>query len=332
MPQGLVLTGCAGFIGLNFLLQLDKEGELLSRYHKIISIDKLGYATAYNKDVYIELCDGLGIERVDCNINELTKHYKFSKDFRWDVLDFASESHVDNSIAHPFVLYEENSNLSANLLSAFEEISSIRSFFHISTDEVYGDLPLNAKERDWFATDSPMHPNNPYAASKAAQDCFLMSMKHTFGLPLRIIRMANQFGIFQHPEKMLPASCLRAFRNEPIKVYGNGSNIRQWTPVEVTVKIIHDKLLKMADFEVLHIANKRGLVDNNYIVGALVDTIELCTRTKPTIMNVPDRLGHDKMYALKTTREIDEYFIGCEIDQGITNVAEFYHLKKDDYK
>jgi dTDP-glucose 4,6-dehydratase len=157
-------------------------------------------------------------------------------------------------------------------------------------------------------------------------------MKRTFGVPVSFIRMANQFGAFQHPEKMLPASCLRAFRGESIKVYGTGMNMRQWTPVEITAKIIVDKLTAHDPFDVLHIANKKGLVTNNSVVDVLTDVIGTYTGTTPQIEYVSDRQGHDLCYALKTTKEIDSYFADIELVDALTHAAEFYFMKKDDYR
>lgn len=330
MKNGLILTGCAGFVGVNLLFKISPE--LRKRYDRVVSVDKLGYATVYNREVYKELCDGLNIERVDANILELASHIRFSPNWDWDVVDLASESHVDNSISNPASLYEENALLPSRLLGAFDDFRSIRSFYHISTDEVYGDLPTNAPEKNWFTENSPFKPSNPYSASKVAQDAYLTSMKRTFGVPVRIIRMANQFGNFQHPEKMLPASCLRAFRGDSIKIYGLGLNQRQWTPVDVTAKIIVDKLEALADFDVLHIANKKGLASNNHIVDILSETIEFCAGIKSQMEYVPDRKGHDLCYALKTLPSIDEYFKDVKLDAAIGNAAEFYFLKKEDYR
>jgi dTDP-glucose 4,6-dehydratase len=159
-----------------------------------------------------------------------------------------------------------------------------------------------------------------------------MAARRTFDLPVSFIRMANQFGCFQHPEKMLPASCLRAYRGDSIKVYGTGMNLRQWTPVDITAQIILDKLTKLERFDVLHIANRNGLVSNNYIADVLKEAIGFCTGVTPQIEYVPDRLGHDLCYALKTTKEIDGYFAGVNLSDSIVQTAEFYYMKKEDYR
>jgi len=329
MNKGLILTGTAGFIGINLLLEMNVN--FLKKFDVVYSIDKLGYASVYNKEIYEEICAGHNIKKIDCNIKDLSSVMKFSKEYEWIVINLASNSHVDNSIKTPCTLYEENVIIPSSLLNAFDDIKSIKRFYQISTDEVYGDLPFNSREKFWFSPDSPLHPNNPYSASKAAQDCFLQSMKHTFGLPVSIIRMANQFGNFQHPEKMFPISCLRAFKGETIKVYGNGHNMRQWTPVLVTVQIILEKVEKEEQFDILHIAKKGGLLSNLELAKIMSRTIYAATGIESNIEFVEDRKGHDQMYALKTTKEIDAYFNDISIDQVITNTCEFYYMKRDDF-
>lgn len=330
MKNGLILTGCAGFIGTNILLKMTPD--FRAKYDRVVSIDKLGYATVYNREIYNELCDGLNIERHNVNVNDIAQHTKFSPNWDWDILDLASESHVDNSIKNPSATYEENATIPSRLLAAFEDLNSIRQYYHISTDEVYGDLPLEVDENNWFDTYSNFNPSNPYSASKVAQDAYLLAMRRTFNLPVSFIRMANQFGGFQHPEKMLPASCLRAFRGDSIRVYGTGMNKRQWTPVEITAEIILDSVAKTSRFDILHIANKNGLVDNNFIADTLTEAIGFCTGTTPQIEYVTDRLGHDLCYALKTTPEVDKYFEGVKLADALVKTAEFYYMKKEDYR
>jgi dTDP-glucose 4,6-dehydratase len=330
MQRGLILTGMAGFIGTNILLKFPSA--LREKYDRVISIDKLGYATVFNREIYKELCDSMKIERFDVNILNLAEHIKFSANYEWDILDVASESHVDNSISKPSVIYEENALLPSKFLACFEDMNSISAFYHVSTDEVYGDLPLEATPDMWFTENSQFKPSNPYSASKVAQDAYLSAMKRTFDIPVYFIRMANQFGCFQHPEKMIPASCLRAFRGEPIKVYGTGMNMRQWTPVEITAQIILDNVLKRNRFDVLHIANKNGLVSNNHIVDILSEAIGFCTGQKPQIDFSTDRKGHDLCYALSTTPEVDAYFADIKLEDAVIHAAEFYFMKKDEYK
>lgn len=332
----LILTGCAGFIGINFVKLLKNQ------YDYVISIDKMGYATKYNADKYTQWCKSSdNIFRVDCDINdsESLKQLadpEFFNDFiDLDILSFASESHVDNSIKDPFSLYKQNASIPANILEWIGKHNwkKIRIYYHVSTDEVLGELPLSAVENydKWFSLTSPLGPNNPYAASKAAQDCFLMSMRHTFQIPVKFIRMANQFGAHQHKEKMLPASILRALRGETIKIYGNGKNYRQWTPVSVTAKIISDILIGQIRFDdTIHIANRFGLFNNNVIVDKLVKCLQ-SKDVRTYIEYIEDRKGHDLCYALQTHEAIDDYFRAVNFDECINEAVDFYIDNKELY-
>lgn len=343
MNKVLILTGCAGFIGLNFLEQLHGQ----HGFDYIISIDKMGYATEYNKKKYYELCDSVrSVYNIDCDINDVVKmkdtlnldKWAFIDDWKTTelyILDFASESHVDNSIADPFSIYTQNASIPANLLAWIgkENWCRIKAYYHISTDEIYSELTLDEvqDEKTWFKTTNRIIPNNPYSASKAAQDCFLMSLRHTFNLPVKFIRMANQFGNNQHPEKMLPASILRVLNGDTIKVYGSGKNVRQWTPVEITAKIIVDILDEKIKFtDVIHIANRKGIYNNNVIVDKLCKILDKKGITAKSEY-IQDRKGHDLCYALHTESVIDEYFKDCNFDKEIEKVVDFYIKHKKDY-
>jgi len=248
--MNLLLTGCAGFIGFNFL-----------KYNAIDTTTK------------------------------------------WDILDFASESHVDNSIKDPYYSFSENSNITKKIVEIIG-IKNINKYVHISTDEVYGDLDCSYKndKSKWFNINSRFNPSNPYSASKVAQDVFLMSLKHTFNLNLVIIRMANQFGEYQHPEKMLPASILRAINGDNIKIYGKGDNIRQWTPVRQTVNHIYDILLNENN-TIIHLSATDMLLTNNEVVNLLVNNLNNIHNIKCNIEYIEDRKGHDRMYALIPTEK-----------------------------
>jgi dTDP-glucose 4,6-dehydratase len=340
----LIITGASGFIGMNVLEKLnDGHG-----FNYIISIDKMGYATKYNAKKYYELCDSVkSIYNIDCDINDVVGMNNVLNLDKWTflddwnevdlfILDFASESHVDNSIADPFSIYTQNASIPANLLAWIGKDSwtSIKAYYHISTDEVYGELPLEEAENidNWFTKNTPMSPNNPYAASKAAQDCFLMSLRHTFKLPVKFIRMANQFGKYQHIEKMLPASIMRALKGETIKIYGSGKNIRQWTPVEVTANIIVDILDGKIQFDdCIHIANRNGMFDNNAIIDKLDFILNKRHKISPEMEYIEDRKGHDLVYALKTEEVVDNYFDKIRLTDCIESTVKFYVDNKEDY-
>lgn len=331
MSRALLVTGAAGFIALNFIQVLDKDPSgILNRYQKVVLLDKMGYATEYNMMQYhmIRPTDWIKVQS-DINQVEAWKPY-VSGNYIWDIVDFASESHVDNSISAPYKIFKENSILTASTVDAIG-IDNIGRFIHASTDEIYGELSYDAKEQPekWFSKTDNIRPNNPYSASKVAQDAYLMSLVHTFGTNVTLIRMANQFGPYQHPEKMLPASILRALKSESIKIYGEGLNVRQWTPVVDTARYIYDLLTSEGREDIVHYAAPQTLMNNNEVVeiwrNILLDDFGI----ESDIEYIEDRKGHDTMYALKD---------GCAEGQYTTDVVarfretiQFYVENKDHF-
>lgn len=321
----LLITGGTGFIGLNFLEYLSTSN-LLDNYDKVYNIDKFGYATEHNIEKYKSIVKK--IEKRVYFYSFIVTAEEFGEEFdgrfdndvnpaTFDILDFASESHVDNSINRPAVIYKENSKIPSDILAAFGDLKSINRYYHISTDEVYGDLPLELRgvTSTYFTTTSQYKPSNPYSASKVAQDAYLHAMSKTFKLPVSIIRMANQFGEWQHVEKMIPASIVRSLNGDPIKVYGNGNNCRQWTYVVDTVEIIGRILERNVDiigceqiFEVHHLGDIENLIDNNWLAGSLKNSLKRYD-INTNIEYTEDRLGHDLMYALSVTPEVYKQYV-----------------------
>jgi len=300
--MNLLLTGCAGFIGFNFLQEFVK---IRNQFDKVLSFDKEGYASYHIIGEYRSLCLENNIEHVSHNINDINYHLKGD----WVILNFASESHVDNSISDPLGFYLENVKIIPSLIKCIG-MHNIIKFIQISTDEVYGDIPQDTPSLLWFDYDrpSPYLPNNPYSASKASQDLLLRSLAHTFDLPVQTIRLANQFGPWQHHEKMIAKSILHVLNEEPIELHGDGSNIRQWTPVVDSVKVIRDVLLGKINSPVVHIAHQHKLYTNNQVVGIWADIIEEKYGIVPAIKYIDNRRGNDLMYALKTEKAVDSYF------------------------
>lgn len=300
--MNLLLTGCAGFIGFNFLKEFKS---VRNEFQKVISIDKMGYASKHIEKNYFELCDELKIETVATNINSIN----FRLPGKWVVLNFASESHVDNSINDPLVFFMENVSIIPSLIKCVG-IDNIVKFIQISTDEIYGDIPLDTPSMFWFEYDrpSPYKPNNPYSASKGAQDLFLRSLNHTFGLNIQTIRLANQFGPWQHKEKFISKSILRALENKPIELHGDGSNIRQWTPVVDSVKVIKDVLINKINDPLVHIAHQHKLINNENVVKIWGEILKKNYGIGIECVFIENRRGNDIMYALKTSPTINSYF------------------------
>lgn len=292
----IIVTGCAGFIGLNFTKYwlYEHKGD------KVVGIDSFSYAA--NVDEIYELCEkehNFVFYRADiCDKVKISRIFQDEKPNA--VVNFAAETHVDRSIesAEKFLMTNVvGTNL---LLDACREYGNVR-FHQISTDEVYGDLPLNSKKS--FTESSPLLPSSPYSASKAAADLLSLAYYRTHGVPVTISRSANNYGFFQHEEKMIPHSVKSLMRGEKISIYGDGKNVRDWIYVGDHVKAVEAILLN-------------GKIGEIYNVGAgyeisnleLARKIILCyTESSDAAIDeyiefVPDRKGHDRRYSLDTSK------------------------------
>jgi dTDP-glucose 4,6-dehydratase len=332
--DGIVLTGCAGFIGLNYLKKV-LSPSFLDGWDVIILIDKMGYATTYNKKEYRRLVEKFNLLSIEKNINDIDGMNSVynptsptEESIKWTVLDFASESHVDNSIRDPDSVYQENASLPSNLIKWLGGVKKIKNYIHISTDEVYGDISFENRGKQFFKTTDQYKPSNPYSASKVAQDAYLHALHKTYGMPLTIIRMANQFGPWQHPEKMLPASILRALRGEKIKIYGEGKNCRQWTFVESTVGLIIQVVdsivnIRNTEYNVVHLADKNNLIDNNELIAKLEKLLKTKYGINPSYEYIEDRKGHDAVYALETESFVDKQY-NYTFDYTLEKTVDYY--------
>jgi dTDP-glucose 4,6-dehydratase len=257
-----------------------------------VNFDKLTYAG--NLENLAEICNDSRYSFVKgdiCSRSEVTNVLQ-----EWSVdsiVHFAAESHVDRSIlgASPFV----NTNVVGThvLLESAREIGA-KKFIHVSTDEVYGSLGATGK----FAEGDPLHPNSPYAASKASSDLLALSYHHTFGVPVVVTRCSNNYGPYQFPEKLIPLMIVNAIQDKPLPVYGDGQNVRDWLYVEDHCSAI-DAVLK------------RGRAGEVYNIGGSnewrnIDIVRLILRLigKPEslISYVKDRPGHDRRYAIDATK------------------------------
>lgn len=291
MSQTILITGGAGFIGSNFI------DYMLDKYpgYRVICVDALTYAgkmenlgKAMKNPQFVfchaDICDKDAIEVI------------FSSEKPDIVVNFAAESHVDRSIEEPDVFLRTNVLGVQVLMDACRRFGGIR-FHQISTDEVYGDLPLNRPDL-LFTEMSPIRTSSPYSASKASADLLAMAYHRTYGLPVTISRCSNNYGPRQLPEKLIPLMMEHALADKPLPVYGNGSNVRDWIHVqdhcEAVDLIIH-----------------KGTIGEIYNVGANeewsnIDIVKMICRElgKPEslIAYVPDRKGHDLRYAIDSTK------------------------------
>lgn len=279
----ILITGGAGFIGSTFVRLLT------AKKYKTIVVDKLTYAAdlkrlssvkGYYKFYKADISDK---DKIDSIIK---------KDSPEIVVNFSAESHVDRSILDSSVFLKTNLIGTQVLLDASKKYK-IKRFIHISTDEVYGDI-IKGK----FSEDSSLKPNSPYAASKAAADLLIRSYVRTFGLPAIIIRPSNNFGPWQYPEKLIPLSILRIFRNEKIPVYGDGRNVREWLYVEDCAEGILRILTEGENGEVYNLGSR----DERQNLEVVKMILKILKRPDSMIEFVKDRPGHDIRYSLASSK------------------------------
>ena len=304
----IFVTGGAGFIGSNFLHQAVE-----SFSEKIICIDNLSYASDYEqiKDLPIEFCNANIVDQHYC-------YYIFKKYKPKTIFHFAAESHVDNSIKDCSKFIDTNVHGTVNLLNLSVKYD-IERFHHISTDEVYGSLDY---EDPPFTETTPYDPQNPYSASKAASDHFVMSYHNTYELPVMITNCSNNYGPRQHIEKLIPKTISNILSNKKIPVYGKGENIRDWIYVEDHCRGILD---------VFH----GGKIGEKYNIGGECELrnidlvkmiIKLMDASEDLIEFVDDRPGHDLRYAIdnakiKNTLSFKPHYT---IEEGLKKTIEWY--------
>ncbi len=231
----------------------------------------------------------------------------------------AAETHVDRSITGPLVFTETNVLGTQTLLEASRR-HQVRKFVMVSTDEVYGSLQLG--NSDQFTESTPLKPNSPYAASKAAADLLTMSYFKTYNLPVCITRCGNNYGPYQYPEKLIPFFILKLLQNEPVPVYGDGLNVRDWIYVADHAAAVVDVLMKSQPGEVYNIgANNQR---NNLEITQLL--LSLLGKPQDFVTYVPDRPGHDRRYALSTQkiREALGWSPKHDFEQALQETVQWY--------
>jgi dTDP-glucose 4,6-dehydratase len=310
MHNSILVTGGAGFIGSNFILQ-KMERDTTS----ILNLDKLTYAG--NLRNLESIANDRRYEFVYGDIGDRNLvHRLFEQHQPWAVVHFAAESHVDRSIRGPddfirtnidgtFALLEETRAYWTGLPD--HERARFR-FVHISTDEVYGSLGLDDAP---FCESTPYAPNSPYAASKAASDHLVRAYHHTYGLPTLTTNCSNNYGRFQFPEKLIPLMILNAREGKPLPVYGDGQNVRDWLYVEDHCEAIVTVLDRGLPGETYNIGGSNEQ-RNLEIVETICDIVDelaprLSTSRRQLVTFVKDRPGHDRRYAMdarKIEREL----------------------------
>jgi len=289
MGQTILVTGGAGFIGSNlvrFILENRPED-------RVINLDGLTYAG--NLESLSDLMDDPRHEFVHADIADEAKLDAVMP--RVDaVLHLAAESHVDRSIHDPSLFLKTNIIGTQVLLDAAKR-HSVARFVYVSTDEVYGELPLEDKSL-LFTEQTPLKPNSPYAVSKTGGDMLARAYWHTYGMNVSITRCSNNFGAYQFPEKVIPLFVNKLIEGEQVPLYGDGSNIRDWLHVLDHCEAICRVLDDGAAGEAYNIGgnNERSNLELTRML------IELCGRDESAIKHVEDRLGHDKRYAIDASK------------------------------
>ena len=283
----MIVTGGAGFIGANFVFyMLENHPE-----DRIVCLDKLTYAG--NLSTLAPVMENPNFRFVKADICDREAVYGLFEEERPDVVvNFAAESHVDRSIENPGVFLETNIMGTAVMMDACRTFG-VQRFHQVSTDEVYGDLPLDRPDL-FFTEQTPIHTSSPYSSSKASAALLAMAYYRTYGLPVTISRCSNNYGPYQFPEKLIPLMIANALADKPLPVYGEGLNVRDWLYVEDHCKAI-DLILQ------------RGRVGEVYNIGGHnemknIDIVKLICKAlnKPEslITHVTDRKGHDMRYAI----------------------------------
>lgn len=317
LPMTILVTGGAGFIGSNFIhYMLETHPD-----YTIVNFDKLTYAGNLENLKSIENSPRYHFVKGDiCNKQDVVNAIdKFSID---TIVNFAAESHVDRSIIGAAVFIETNVLGTQVLLDAAKE-NEIKKFLQVSTDEVYGSLGSDGK----FTEETPLHPNSPYAASKASADLLALAYNHTFGMPVLITRCSNNYGPYQFPEKLIPLMIASALNDKPLPVYGNGLNIRDWLHVRDHCEAIDVVLHKGKISEVYNIGGNNEW-KNIDIVKLLLNKLN---KPESLITYVKDRLGHDLRYAIDASKIKRE--LGWEprytFEKGIDETTRWYLENKE---
>jgi len=287
VAKRLLVTGGAGFIGSNFVLYMLKE---YSEY-QIVNLDALTYAG--NLENLTEIENNPNYRFVKGSITDYSLVEGLAQEGLEGIINFAAESHVDRSIEDPGIFVETNIKGTQILLEVAKK-HGIKRYLQVSTDEVYGSLGATG----YFTENTPLAPNSPYSASKTGADLLVRAYYETFGLNAVITRCSNNYGPLQFPEKLIPLIISNAMEDKPLPVYGDGLNVRDWLHVEDHCAAIALAFFKGKSGEVYNVGgnNERTNIDIVKII------LQLLNKPESLITYVKDRLGHDRRYAIDSSK------------------------------
>ena len=316
----IIVTGGAGFIGSNFVIHMVKKYP----EHEIVNLDLLTYAGNLENLTEVEKASNYKFIRGDIADRKFVFDL-FEQEKPDIIVNFAAESHVDRSITDPESFVRTNVMGTTTLLDACKEYG-IKRFHQVSTDEVYGDLPLDRPDL-FFTEETPLHTSSPYSSSKASADLFVMAYHRTFGIPVTISRCSNNYGPYQFPEKLIPLIISRALADEELPVYGTGENVRDWLHVSDHCVAIDLILEKGRVGEVYNIGGHNERT-NLEVVKTILKALD---KPESLIRFVKDRPGHDRRYAIDPTKMETE--LGWKpqyvFDTGMKQTIQWYLDNKE---
>ena len=318
----IIITGGAGFIGSNFVFHMLREHP----QDRVICLDKLTYAGNLSTLTPIMGQDNFRFVKADiCDRDAV--YSLFAEEHPDVVVNFAAESHVDRSIENPAIFLETNIMGTAVLMDACRKYG-IQRYHQVSTDEVYGDLPLDRPDL-FFTETTPIHTSSPYSSSKASADLLVLAYHRTYGLPVTISRCSNNYGPYHFPEKLIPLMIINALHDKPLPVYGDGLNVRDWLYVEDHCRAIDLILQKGRVGEVYNVGGHNEMKN--------IDIVKLICKAlgKPEslIHHVTDRKGHDRRYAIDPTKIHEElgWLPETKFADGIKKTIQWY-LDHEDWR
>ncbi|EJP31783.1 dTDP-glucose 4,6-dehydratase [Selenomonas sp. FOBRC9] len=321
--MNLIVTGGAGFIGANFIYyELRTHPE-----DRIVCYDALTYAG--NIATLDEACKAPNFTFVCGDIADRAAVYALFEREKPDVvINFAAESHVDRSIENPEIFLQTNIIGTSILLDVCRKYG-IERYHQVSTDEVYGDLPLDRPDL-FFTEETPLHTSSPYSSSKAGADLLVQAYARTYGIPVSISRCSNNYGAFQFPEKLIPLMIIRALRGEKLPVYGDGLNVRDWLHVDDHCAAI-DRIVRCGKAGEVYNVGGHNERSNINVVRTILRTLG---KNEELISYVEDRKGHDRRYA------IDPAKIGRDLgwqpetsfEDGIRSTIRWYEEHQEWWK
>jgi dTDP-glucose 4,6-dehydratase len=294
---------------------------MLEKYpdYEIICVDCLTYAG--NMSTLKEALENPKFTFLKIDITDRPAIYKMFEEYHPDiVVNFAAESHVDRSIENPEIFLDTNIKGTAVLMDACRKYG-IKRYHQVSTDEVYGDLPLDRPDL-FFTEETPIHTSSPYSSSKASADLLVLAYHRTYGLPVTISRCSNNYGPYHFPEKLIPLMIANALADKPLPVYGEGLNVRDWLYVADHCKAIDLIIHKGRDGEVYNVGGHNEMRN--------IDIVKIICRElgKPEslITHVTDRKGHDMRYAIDPTKIRGElgWLPETTFEEGIKKTIQWY--------